>query len=220
MGRILIVDGYNLARSGALFLREDPAGPEGRAELCSLLSGYAREKGFRLTVVFDAGEAGAPQRNRHPFKGGIAVYSSRSETADDVIRDLSRSAAAGTIVVTSDRGLRGTLPGRDVLVLSCEEFAGRLSACREGGAKGSRRGGGRKKGEEGGGAPEEERERERERGLRKSRGAGLSQNVPSGAPNFRSRPSRTAGCCPGGCRTGGTSSQGESRSGGTWRAAP
>ncbi len=170
MGRILIVDGYNLARSGALFLREDPAGPEGRAELCSLLSGYAREKGFRLTVVFDAGEAGAPQRNRHPFKGGIAVYSSRSETADDVIRDLSRSAAAGTIVVTSDRGLRGTLPGRDVLVLSCEEFAGRLSACREGGAKGivdGEEGGPWRKGKKGEGHRKKRRERERERGLRK-----------------------------------------------------
>ena len=104
MGRHLIVDGYNLARSGAVFLPEDPAGPEGRKELCALLSGYAREKGFRLTVVFDARGAGTPQRNRQAFRGGTAVFSSRSETADDVIRDLSRGAPAGTVVVTSDRG--------------------------------------------------------------------------------------------------------------------
>ncbi|MBI5419180.1 MAG: NYN domain-containing protein, partial [Deltaproteobacteria bacterium] len=49
----LIVDGYNLARSGAVPLAEDPTSPEGRAELCALLSSYARGKGFLLTVVFD-----------------------------------------------------------------------------------------------------------------------------------------------------------------------
>jgi predicted RNA-binding protein with PIN domain len=170
VGRHLIVDGYNLSRSGALFLAEDPEGPEGRGELCSLLSGYAREKGFRLTVVFDAGGAAAPQRTRQPFKGGTAVFSSRSENADDVIRDLSRSATTGTIVVTSDRGLRSTLPARGVTSVPCEEFADRLSAFRQGGAKGdddgekSGTGGKRKKGE---GRRKKKRDRERDRVLRK-----------------------------------------------------
>ena len=109
MGRHLIVDGYNLARSGAIFLSEDPSGPEGRAELCGLLSGYARGKGFRLTVVFDGRGAGNPQRTRLPFKGGTAVFAAVSESADDVIRDLSREAPAGTVVITSDRGLQGSL---------------------------------------------------------------------------------------------------------------
>src|SRR3990172_2194408 len=136
MGRHLIVDGYNLARSGAVFLPEDPAGPEGRKGLCALLSGYAREKGFRLAVVFDARGAGTPERTRQAFKGGTVVFSSRSETADDVIRDLSRGAPAGTVVVTSDRGLRGTLRTRDVAVVSCEEFADRLADHRGGGGEG------------------------------------------------------------------------------------
>lgn len=122
----LIVDGYNLARSGALPLDGGAGSPEERNALCSLLSAYARKKRLRLTVVFDARGSGNPERTRQAFKGGAAVYSSRRETADDVIRDLSRSASSGTVVVTSDRGLAGTLPSRTVAVISCEEFASRL----------------------------------------------------------------------------------------------
>ena len=170
MGSHLIVDGYNLARSGAVFLSEDPAGPEGRAELCALLSGYARGKGFRLTVVFDARGAGTPGRPRQPFKGGTAIFSSRSETADDVIRDLSRRAASGTVVVTSDRGLGGTLPSRDVTVVSCEEFAGRLTADQRKGMKGDvdeEEDEERRKGKKGEGHRKKKRERDRGRVLRK-----------------------------------------------------
>ncbi len=137
MSRHLIVDGYNLARSGGVFLSEDPAGPEGRGELCALLSGYVRGKGFRLTVVFDGRGAETPERTRQPFKGGTSVFSSRFETADDVIRDLSRSAAAGTSVVTSDRGLRGTLATRVVTVVSCEAFADLLAAVQLEGGQGA-----------------------------------------------------------------------------------
>ncbi len=122
----LIVDGYNLARSGALPLEGGAGSPEERGALCSLLSAYARKKGLRLTVAFDGRGSGNPERSRQAFKGGTAVYSSRIETADDVIRDLSRSASPGTVVVTSDRGLAGTLPSRAVVVISCEKFAARL----------------------------------------------------------------------------------------------
>jgi len=170
MGRHLIVDGYNLARSGALFLLEDPAGPEGREELCTLLSGYARGKGFRLTVVFDGRGAGTPGRTRHAFKGGNMVFSSRAESADDVIRDLSRSAPAGTVVVTSDRGLGGTLRGREATVVSCEEFAGRLAAFqaeKTKGAVGEETDDGRRKGKKGEGQKKKKRDRARNRLLRK-----------------------------------------------------
>ncbi len=126
MGGHLVVDGHNLARSGTLPLEGAPGSAEERGELCSLLSRYARGKGLRLTVVFDGRGSGNPERTREAFKGGTALYSSRNETADDVIRDLARSAPPGTIAVTSDRGLAGTLPSRTVVVISCDEFAGRL----------------------------------------------------------------------------------------------
>ncbi len=170
MGRHLIVDGYNLARSGAVFLSEDPAGPEGRGELCALLSGYARGTGFRLTVVFDGRGSGNPERSRRPFKGGTAVFSSRAESADDVIRDLSRGAPAGTVVVTSDRGLASTLRGREATVISCEEFAGRLADRlmeETKGPVGEDAGDGRRKGKKGEGRKKKKRERARDRLLRK-----------------------------------------------------
>lgn len=170
MGHHLIVDGYNLARSGALFLSEDPVGPEGREELCTVLSGYAMAKGFRLTVVFDGKGAEGSRRSRRSFKGGTAVFSSRAESADDVIRDLSRGAPAGTIVVTSDRGLGGTLRGREATVVPCEEFAGRLVAFQMEETKGhvgEETDEGRRKGKKGEGKKKKKRERERDRILRK-----------------------------------------------------
>ena len=126
MGARLLVDGYNLARSGALPISEDPASEEGRRELCDLLAGYARGKGFGLTVVFDGRGGGRPDRSRIAFKGGTALFSSMSESADDVIREMSRNAPAGTVVVTSDRGLAGTLSSRAVTAVSCADFALRL----------------------------------------------------------------------------------------------
>jgi predicted RNA-binding protein with PIN domain len=168
----LIVDGYNLARSGGLPLEGDPGSAEERDSLCSLLSVYARRKGLRLTVVFDARGAGNPERSRTAFKGGTAVFSSGRETADDVIRDFSRGAASGTVVVTSDRGLAGTLPSRNVAVISSDEFAARLFddwvADIKGGTgeekdRPSGRGG-RKKGE---GHRPKKQERKREQRLRK-----------------------------------------------------
>lgn len=137
MARHLIVDGYNLARSGELLLEHDPVSPAGRSELCALLSAYARAKGFRLTVVFDGRGSGRSGRSREGFKGGTAVYGSRAETADDVIRELAREASAGTVVVTSDRGLAGTLAGRQAVAVSCGEFAARLFDVRMEAVKGA-----------------------------------------------------------------------------------
>ncbi len=122
----LIVDGYNLARSGTIFLENDPLGEEGRGELCALVSSYARRRNFRPTVVFDGRGAGRRERTRRPFKGGMAVYAASSETADDVIRDLVREFPEEAVVVTSDRGLAGTLPSRRATVVSCEDFSARL----------------------------------------------------------------------------------------------
>jgi predicted RNA-binding protein with PIN domain len=126
MGAHLLVDGYNLARSGAVPLSEDPLSDAGRQELCGFLAGYAMRKRFRLTVVYDGRGAGKPERTRTAFKGGTALFSSAIESADDVIREMARNAPSGTVVVTSDRGLAGTLSSRSVTVVSCGEFGERL----------------------------------------------------------------------------------------------
>ncbi len=167
MGAHLIVDGHNLLMSGEVPLDGDPGSAAGREELCALLSAYARRKGFRLTVVFDG--RGSAGRTRASFKGGTAVYSGPSETADDVIREMARTAPAGTVVVTSDRGLAGTLPSRSVAVVGCGEFAPRLYEEWIEGVKGGEEdrpasGPGPKKGE---GRRMKKRDRERGRLLKK-----------------------------------------------------
>lgn len=169
MGAHLIVDGYNLARSGALPLSEDPASEEGRRELCGLLAEYARGKGFRLTVVFDGRGAGRPERSRSAFKGGTACFSSMRETADDVIRDLARDAPAGTVVVTSDRGLVGTLPSKTVTAVSSADFAARLFDFQIESVKGTSGGDGeeRPRGKKGEGHKAKKRDRKRSDALRK-----------------------------------------------------
>lgn len=171
MGAHLVVDGYNLARSGALFLSEDPVGESGREELCALLAEYARGKGFRLTVVFDGRGAGRAERTRTAFKGGTAVYASARETADDVIREIARGAPAGLVVVTSDRGLAGTLAARAVTVVSCGEFAERLEARRMAALKGTeddaRGGPGRAQPKKGEGHRMKKADRARDRTLKK-----------------------------------------------------
>lgn len=171
MGAHLVVDGYNLARSGALALSEDPAGQAGRDALCALVAEYARAKGFRLTVVFDGRGAGRPDRTRAAFKGGTAVYASARETADDVIREIARDAPAGLIVVTSDRGLAGTLSARAVTVVSCDEFAERLEARRIAALKGTEEddegGAARDRAKKGEGHRPKKADRARERTLRK-----------------------------------------------------
>ncbi len=126
MGAHLLVDGYNLARSGALPLEEDPVSDAGRKEMCAILADYAGKKGFHLTVIFDGQGAGARERNRSAFKGGTALFSRAFESADDVIREMAGNAPSGTVVVTSDRGLAGTLSSRSVTVVSCDDFGDRI----------------------------------------------------------------------------------------------
>lgn len=167
----LIVDGYNVARSGTVPLAADPAGPAGRDELCAILAAYAMAKRLRLTVVFDARGAGRPARMAAPFKGGTAVYAASSESADDVIRDFTRNAPSGTVVVTSDRGLAGTLGSRTVTVVSCADFAERLFAHQMETVKGSAGDGDREAhrgtGKKGEGRRLKKKERRREGLLRK-----------------------------------------------------
>src|SRR3989304_3261885 len=132
--------------------------------------GKFAEGGSGLAVGFGPGGGGPPERPRQAFKGGTVVFSSRSETADDVIRDLSRGAPAGTVVVTSDRGLRGTLRPRDVAGGSCEEFGDRLAGPRGEGGKGpvdEEGDEGRRKRKKGEGQKQKKRDRERGRSLRR-----------------------------------------------------
>lgn len=77
----------------------------GRKDLLDWLSLYKRERGPRITVVFDAYRNLSLNRTRENHKGVEVVFTRENETADDVIRERIRTRQIGLVVVTSDRAI-------------------------------------------------------------------------------------------------------------------
>jgi predicted RNA-binding protein with PIN domain len=102
----LLIDGYNYIGRTSLAGMFGPAGSEiARDQFLDQLVEYRKEKGVRVTVVFDAYAGVHLVRSRTNYKGIEVIYSGRNETADDVIRQLIRGRPTGLIVVSSDRAL-------------------------------------------------------------------------------------------------------------------
>jgi predicted RNA-binding protein with PIN domain len=102
----LIIDGYNYihrVRSGSSV---DGLNLEMlRRELLERLFQYKKDRGVRITAVFDARGGYNLGRQREGYKGVDVVYAGEGETADDVIIGWIREKRAGRIVVTSDRAI-------------------------------------------------------------------------------------------------------------------
>jgi predicted RNA-binding protein with PIN domain len=102
----LLIDGYNYIGRTALAGMFGASDPEtARDHLLDQLVEYRKEKGARITVVFDAYAGVHLFRSRTNYKGIEVIYSGRDETADDVIRQSIRTRPAGLVVVSSDRAL-------------------------------------------------------------------------------------------------------------------
>jgi predicted RNA-binding protein with PIN domain len=102
----LLIDGYNYI--GRTSLEGMPGLSDSevvRDLLLDRLVEYRKNKGARVTVVFDAYAGVHLARSRTNYKGIEVIYSGRDETADDVIRQLIRTRPAGLVVVSSDRAL-------------------------------------------------------------------------------------------------------------------
>jgi len=100
----LIIDGYNYIHR----IRRGPS-INGlnlgllRRELLERLFRYKKDRGVRITTVFDARGGYNLGRQKENYKGIDVVYAGDGETADDVIIGWIRERRAGRIVVTSDR---------------------------------------------------------------------------------------------------------------------
>ena len=154
----IVIDGYNVIRRSATFApldRRDIA--EGRNAFLAALSAYRRRKGHRITVVFDAWERGASSEQSAQVAGVNVVFSRRGELADQTILRLAEKAAAGSVVITSDRSLGQAIERTGALVLSAEEFEERLDLALQGG--------------DDEGAREDDEPDSREPGPRKTKGA-------------------------------------------------
>lgn len=76
-----------------------------RRELLERLFRYKKDRGVRITAVFDARGGYNLGRQRENYKGIDVVYAGEGETADDIIIGWIREKLAGRIVVTSDRAI-------------------------------------------------------------------------------------------------------------------
>jgi predicted RNA-binding protein with PIN domain len=117
MARILI-DGYNLLPATALADRE---------KLIARLARYQKEKGHRITVVFDGTKGGTGTGDRYHEAGVEVVFTALTVTADDLIEELlRRSDASRFVVVSSDRRIQSAANRARAAFLTSEEFAKRL----------------------------------------------------------------------------------------------
>jgi predicted RNA-binding protein with PIN domain len=116
----VIVDGYNLLYA----LGETPAAAS-RARLVTDLVAWARARGRRVVLVFDAG-AGGTREAREEAHGPVTVHFTRvGELADTyIVRWVA--AHPESVVVTSDRAVQQGARRRGAAVLDAESFAGRL----------------------------------------------------------------------------------------------
>ena len=127
----IIVDGYNVIRQWPALAMLDRADLQsGREALLRELGSYRRNKGHRITVVFDGREQGGfSEATQHV--GGVAVrYSRQGETADAVIARLAREGGSGILVVSSDREVSVATRRQGAACVSSLEFIERLEASR------------------------------------------------------------------------------------------
>lgn len=102
----LLIDGYNLAKRGAIAPFLDSADLEtGRNLLLERLAEYKKTRRIRITVVFDGTGGISLSREKDLHKGVEVIYSRQGETADEVIMAAIRRRPAGLMIVTSDRAI-------------------------------------------------------------------------------------------------------------------
>ncbi|MBW1889809.1 MAG: NYN domain-containing protein [Deltaproteobacteria bacterium] len=123
----IIIDGYNLIRQSAeLSLLDRQDLQQGREALLEMLWAYKKVKHHRITVVFDGTDAYSLYRQRDQVKGITVLFSHRGETADTVIKRLSKNEKEGSLVVSSDRAVVNYAASQNAATLSSPEFMEKL----------------------------------------------------------------------------------------------
>lgn len=131
--KLLIVDGYNVLRSGSRY-RWQPRADEdytddffntARERLINDVVNYAgRDMG--AIIVFDAGDNELSQGSRTKIGGVQVIFSPAGQSADKVIEKLAYDAGKRgieTMVVTSDATIQDTVFGGGVDRMSADGFS-------------------------------------------------------------------------------------------------
>lgn len=139
--KILLVDGYNVIRSGFLYQHLAEESPDfgqdayntAREALLSDVASFAGRE-YAATVVFDG--AGNPGSRGERVKFGTIDYlfSPHGVTADSVIEELASNAAKEgreVLVVSSDATVQWTVFGHKVVRMSATGFSEEIVGLRE-----------------------------------------------------------------------------------------
>jgi predicted RNA-binding protein with PIN domain len=119
----IVIDGYNyMMRTVSSRVQEGSNLDTLRRGVLEKLSRYKRQRGSKITVVFDAYRSSSPGRQRENFLGIDVVYSKENETADDVIIGWIRERRAGMVVVTSDRAIIDEAKGSGVAFITPQKL--------------------------------------------------------------------------------------------------
>ena len=133
--KLLIVDGYNVLRSGSRY--RDITGPDytddsfntAREELVNDVIGYAG-RDWRAIIVFDGGRNEFSTGEAESVGGVRIMFSPSGQSADKVIEKLAHDARerqVETLVVTSDATVQDTVFGGGVDRMSADGFSHEVS---------------------------------------------------------------------------------------------
>lgn len=131
--RILIVDGYNVLRSGSRYKRIVAPGPDwdhdafnkARETLINDVVHFAGRE-YRATVVFDGGGNTESTGEAETVGGVRIIFSPAGSSADKVIEKLAfegRENGYEVLVVTSDATIQDTVFGLGVDRMSADGFS-------------------------------------------------------------------------------------------------
>jgi len=99
---------------------------EGRKALIHKASLYRKEKGHRITIIFDGWESGSYEEERDREGGIDIIYSRRGIKADEVIKGIVQRGGDDLVVITSDRDIAHFTVRRGYTVISSPEFEEKL----------------------------------------------------------------------------------------------
>lgn len=99
----------------------------GREALLDDLAVYKKKTAHRITVVFDAADAPSFMQHQDRFKGISVKFSNPGESADTMIKDMTRRLREKALVVSSDRDVANGSSQNGAAVIDSPEFEERIS---------------------------------------------------------------------------------------------
>lgn len=131
MGRIVLIDGYNVIGSQGRFRKDREILARERESLVRTLSEYKTQldPDTEIQLVFD-GFPSEREPFRHSGLGFSVIFSEEEGSADAVLIRLSQRYGSRAVVVTSDREVILRVQGSGARVVGAREFMARVGTRR------------------------------------------------------------------------------------------